>query len=162
MSNYRSEYLRTLDERGFLHQLTDADALDAALANTDQPVAAYIGFDCTASSLHAGSLVQIMLLRWLQQCGHRPIVLMGGGTTRIGDPSGKDEARQLLSEAQIEQNMAGIKAVFSRYLTFGDGPTDAVMLTAGPQLHRFSARVRTPLLDQSHAHHGFGEAAPGP
>ncbi len=126
MSDYRSDFLRTLAERGFLHQLSDASALDDALCAGVVP--AYIGFDCTAPSLHAGSLLQIMMLRWLQQCGHKPIVLMGGGTTRIGDPSGKDEARQLLSEAQIDANLAGIKAVFAKYLRFGDGPTDAVMV----------------------------------
>jgi tyrosyl-tRNA synthetase len=126
LSEYRSDYLRTLSERGFLHQLSDAEALDTQLC--DGVVTAYIGFDCTAASLHAGSLIQIMLLRWLQQCGHKPVVLMGGGTTRIGDPSGKDEARQLLTEAQIESNLAGIREVFARYLRFGDGPTDAVMV----------------------------------
>jgi tyrosyl-tRNA synthetase len=126
LSHYRSDYLQTLDERGLLHQLSDASALDDALRSGI--VTAYIGFDCTASSLHAGSLVQIMLLRWLQRCGHKPVVLMGGGTTRIGDPSGKDEARQVLTEAQIERNLDGIRAVFARYLTFGDGPTDAVMV----------------------------------
>ncbi|MEO0422727.1 MAG: tyrosine--tRNA ligase [Pseudomonadota bacterium] len=129
MSQYRSEFLQALDARGLIHQLSDPAALDDALAKPgERVISAYIGFDCTAPSLHAGSLVQIMLLRWLQRCGHRPIVLMGGGTTRVGDPSGKDEARKLLTEEQIEANLAGIREVFARYLTFGDGPTDAVMV----------------------------------
>ncbi|MBM3487272.1 MAG: tyrosine--tRNA ligase [Alphaproteobacteria bacterium] len=126
MTRYRSEFLREIAARGFVHQCTDEDGLDAALAE-GRPRAAYIGFDCTADSLHVGSLVPIMLLRWLQRAGHKPIVLMGGGTTKVGDPSGKDESRQLLDEAQIARNMAGIKGVFAKYLVFGDGPTDAVM-----------------------------------
>lgn len=126
METVRSDFLRTVLARGYLHQCTDMAALDeAAIA---APVTAYIGFDCTAPSLHVGSLVSIMLLRWLQKCGHKPIVLMGGGTTRIGDPSGRDEARKLLSDADIAANMAGIRQVFSRFLTFGDGPLDAVMV----------------------------------
>jgi tyrosyl-tRNA synthetase len=125
MSTLKSDFLRTLDARGFVHQISDPAGLDAkCLAG---PIAAYIGFDCTADSLHIGSLVQIMLLRWLQKTGHKPIVLMGGGTTKIGDPSGKDESRQLLSEEQIARNLAGIRSIFDRYLVFGDGPTDAVM-----------------------------------
>ena len=126
MSTYKSDFLRELSARGFLHQLSDADALDVAAR--DGTVTGYIGFDCTAPSLHAGSLVQIMLLRWLQKAGHKPITLMGGGTTRVGDPSGKDESRQLLTDEQIDQNLAGIKSVFSKFLTFGDGKTDAVMV----------------------------------
>ena len=122
----QSEFLRAMTERGFMHQCTDFAALDAKAAQT--PVTAYIGFDCTADSLHVGSLVQIMMLRWLQKTGHKPIVLMGGGTTKIGDPSGKDEARQLITVEQIQQNMAGIRSVFEKFLTFGDGPTDAVMV----------------------------------
>ncbi len=121
----KSAFLRTLAERGFIHQISDAAALDAKCQAG--VITAYIGFDCTADSLHIGSLVQIMLLRWLQKTGHKPIVLMGGGTTKVGDPSGKDEARQLLTEAQIEQNMAGIKSVFAKYLSFGEGRTEAVM-----------------------------------
>ncbi len=125
MSSPRSEYLRTLQERGFIHQCTDLEALDEKAL---QPgLTAYIGFDCTADSLHVGSLVPIMMLYWLQRCGHRPIVLMGGGTTKIGDPSGKDEGRQLLSEEDIARNMAGIKNVFSQFLTFGEGPGQAMM-----------------------------------
>ena len=129
MSALKSDFLRTLEARGFIHQLSDAAGLDAKCMAG--PIAAYIGFDCTADSLHVGSLVQIMLLRWLQRTGHKPVVLMGAGTTKIGDPSGKDESRQLLTEEQIARNMAGIKSVFAKYLKFGDrhggGKTDAVM-----------------------------------
>ena len=127
MTAYSSEFLKTVAGRGFLHQCTDADGLDAALAE-GVPKLCYIGFDCTADSLHVGSLMPIMLLRWWQKSGHKPIVLMGGGTTKVGDPSGKDESRQLLSAAQIDANMEGIKRVFSQFLSFGDGPTDAVMM----------------------------------
>jgi tyrosyl-tRNA synthetase len=125
MTSYRSSLLQLLDERGYIHQVTDAAALDALAAS--QVVPGYIGFDATAPSLHVGSLVQIMLLRRLQQAGHRPIVLMGGGTTKIGDPSGKDESRKLLSHDEINANIAGIRRVFEAFLTFGDGPTDAIM-----------------------------------
>jgi tyrosyl-tRNA synthetase len=123
---YRSELLRTLDARGYIHQLTDAAGLDA-LAQS-QVIPGYIGFDATGPSLHVGSLVQIMLLRRLQQAGHKPIVLMGGGTTKIGDPSGKDESRKLLTPEAIAANIASIRRVFERFLTFGDGPTDAIMV----------------------------------
>jgi tyrosyl-tRNA synthetase len=126
MTSYRSSLLKLLDERGYIHQVTDAEALDALAVK--EPVTAYIGFDATAPSLHVGSLVQIMQLRRLQQSGNRPIVLMGGGTTKIGDPSGKDEGRKLLTEEQIDTNIAGIRRVFERFLTFGDGPTDAIMV----------------------------------
>ena len=126
MTQLRSDFLRTLEARGFIHQCTDLAALDAKAATG--VVVAYIGFDCTADSLHAGSLLPIMMLRWLQRTGHKPVVLMGGGTTRVGDPSGRDESRQLLGDAQIAHNMAGIRKVFSKFLTFGDGPTDAVMV----------------------------------
>ncbi len=125
-STFRSDFLRTLSERGFIHQLSDADGLDKALL--EGPLTCYIGFDCTARSLHVGSLVQIMMLHWFQQTGNRPVVLMGGGTTRIGDPSGKDESRKLMTGALIDENKAGIKANFQPFLTFGDGPTDAVMM----------------------------------
>ncbi len=118
-------FLETIRERGFLHQCTDAGGLDSLLGGP--PVPAYIGFDCTADSLHVGSLVSIMLLRHYQQAGHKPIVLMGGGTTKVGDPSGKEEARPLLTDEQIASNMAGIRRVFEKFLTFGDGPSDAVM-----------------------------------
>lgn len=126
MSEYTSDLLRLLDERGYVHQMTDATGLDALAAR--QIVPGYIGFDATAPSLHVGSLVQIMMLRRLQQTGHKPIVLMGGGTTRIGDPSGRDESRKVLDDATIADNIAGIRTVFERLLTFGDGPTDAVMV----------------------------------
>jgi len=119
-----SDFLHEATERGFVFQCTDADALDAALRS--KRLAAYIGFDCTADSLHVGSLVQIMILRLLQRHGHKPVVLLGGGTTRIGDPSGKDESRQLLSDAQIAANMDGIARVFAPFLRFGDGAADAM------------------------------------
>jgi tyrosyl-tRNA synthetase len=120
-----SDFLRTLHERGYVHQITDAAALDAA-ANSGV-ISAYIGFDATADSLHIGNLVQIMLLRRLQQAGHRPIVLMGGGTTKVGDPSGKDETRQLLTTEKINANIAGIRAAFARFLSFDAGPSGAIM-----------------------------------
>src|SRR3984885_10957700 len=120
-----SPFLQEAVDRGFVFQCTDTEALDAALRAG--VVSAYIGFDCTADSLHVGSLVQIMILRLLQKHGHRPVVLMGGGTTRIGDPSGKDESRQLLSDEQIAANMAGIRRCFAPFIRFGDGPTDAIM-----------------------------------
>ncbi len=126
MTAYKSELLRLLDTRGYIHQATDANALDALA--TKEVVPGYIGFDATAPSLHVGSLVQIMLLRRLQQSGHKPIVLMGGGTSKIGDPSFKDEARKMLTTDLIGENIASIKRIFERFLTFGDGPTDAVML----------------------------------
>ena len=126
MSNYTSDLLRVLDERGYIHQVTDAEGLDALAAK--QIVPGYIGFDATAPSLHIGSLVQIMMLRRVQQAGHKPIVLMGGGTTRIGDPTGRDESRKMLTDAAIDENIAGIRTVFERLLVFGDGPTDAVMV----------------------------------
>jgi len=126
MTEYKSDLLRLLYERGYIHQLTDAAGLDALA--TKQIVPGYIGFDPTAPSLHVGSLVQIMLLRRLQQAGHKPIVLMGGGTGKVGDPSFKDEARKLMTVETINANIASIKTVFEHFLTFGDGPTDAVML----------------------------------
>src|SRR3546814_3154573 len=126
MTRYKSHLLRLLDERGYIHQTTDADGLDALAAK--QVVPGYIGFDATAPSLHVGSLVQIMLLRRLQQAGHKPVVLMGGGTTRIGDPTGRDERRKMLDDATIEANIASIRTIFEPFLTFGDGPTAAVMV----------------------------------
>ncbi|GAM06872.1 tyrosine--tRNA ligase [Novosphingobium sp. MBES04] len=126
MTQYKSDLLRLLDERGYIHQMTDAGSLDALAAK--EVVPGYVGFDATASSLHVGNLVSIMLLRRLQQAGHKPIVLMGGGTTRIGDPTGKDEVRKMLSDDKIESNIASIRTAFERFLTFGDGPTDAVMV----------------------------------
>ena len=126
MTEYKSDLLRTLSDRGYIHQMTDASALDALASK--QVVPGYIGFDPTAPSLHVGSLVQIMLLRRLQQAGHKPIVLMGGGTGKIGDPSFKEESRQLLTVDRIGQNVASIKRIFERFLTFGDGATDAMMV----------------------------------
>lgn len=128
MTGYRSEFLRMMEARGCIHQCTDAEALDALLADARRPVPVYIGFDCTADSLHVGSLLQIMTLRRLQQCGHQPIVLIGGGTTRVGDPSGKDESRQLLDDAAILHNQHGIRRVFQRFLAFGEGRRDALMV----------------------------------
>ena len=126
MISYSSSLLRLLDERGYIHQATDAAALDALAAK--QIVPGYIGFDATAPSLHVGSLVQIMMLRRLQQAGHKPIVLMGGGTTKVGDPSGKDESRKMLGPDEIAANIASIRRVFDHFLIFGDGPTDAVIV----------------------------------
>lgn len=119
-------FLDICKDRGFFHQCTDEAGLRELTANGGVP--AYIGFDCTAPSLHVGSLLQIMLLRWWQKCGQKPIVLMGGGTTKIGDPSGKDESRKMLTDADIQNNMDGIKQVFSKFLTFGDGASDAIMV----------------------------------
>src|SRR4051794_17206830 len=125
MTEPRSDFLRIVTERGFLHQCTDLAALDERMSKG--VVTAYVGFDATADSLHVGHLLSIMLLRWMQKTGHRPIVLMGGGTTKVGDPSGKDESRQLLDDAAIGRNIAGIRETFTRFLTFGEGPTDAVL-----------------------------------
>jgi tyrosyl-tRNA synthetase len=134
MSSYRSSLMRLLDERGYIHQVTDPAAFDALAMS--EVVSAYVGFDATAPSLHVGNLVQIMMLRRLQQAGHRPIVLMGGGTTKVGDPSGKDESRQLLSDEQIRGNIAGIRRVFERFLSFGEGPHDAIMMNNAEWLDR--------------------------
>jgi len=125
MTAFKSDFLRTLKERGFIHQVSDENGLDDLL--TKESVSAYIGFDATAKSLHVGSMTQIMLLYWFQQTGHRPIVLMGGGTSMIGDPSGKDESRQLMTREIIEENKLSIKDCFAPFLNFGDGPQDAVM-----------------------------------
>jgi tyrosyl-tRNA synthetase len=126
MTEYQSDLLRMLNDRGYIHQLTDGPALDALA--TKQVVPGYIGFDATAPSLHVGNLVSIMLLRRLQQAGHKPVVVMGGGTTRIGDPTGRDESRKMLTDEAIEANIASIRTAFERFLIFGDGPTDAVMV----------------------------------
>ena len=126
MSPPRSELLAALEQRGYVYQITDRAGLDALAAQGS--LSGYIGFDCTAPSLHVGSLVQIMMLRRMQQAGHKPIVLIGGGTTKVGDPSGKDETRRILDDAQIESNKAGIAAVFGRFLRFGDGPSDAILV----------------------------------
>ncbi len=121
------DFLDIATRRGFINQCTDNEGLRTHLSEK-APVVAYIGFDCTADSLHVGSLLPIMLLRWFQKCGHKPVVLMGGGTTKVGDPSGKDESRRLLDATAIARNMAGIRQVFDKFLTFGEGPTDAVMV----------------------------------
>jgi tyrosyl-tRNA synthetase len=126
--------MRLLDERGYIHQVTDPETFDALAAK--EIVSAYVGYDATAPSLHVGNLVSIMLLRRLQQAGHRPIVLMGGGTTKVGDPSGKDEGRKLLPADQIDDNIESIRRVFSRFLTFGDGPSDAIMVNNADWLDR--------------------------
>lgn len=126
MTSYKSDFLRVMSERGYIHQCSNEEALDAK--SNSSIITAYVGFDCTAASLHVGNLLGIMMLRKLQQSGHKPIVLIGGGTTRVGDPSGKDDTRKLLNDEQINKNIASIRTVFERYLTFGDGPTDAVMV----------------------------------
>lgn len=123
---YKSEYLQILSERGFIHSLTDETGLDEKMQQ--ESITAYVGFDCTAPSLHVGSLVQIMMLSWLQKTGHRALVIMGGGTTKVGDPSGKDESRKILTEEIIAENMAGIKKIFEPFLTFGNGKNDAIMV----------------------------------
>jgi len=125
MSDYKSDFLQVLASRGFIHQVSEPEVLDQLAASGR--ITAYLGFDCTAPSLHVGSLLQIMMLYWMQQTGHRPIALMGGGTTRVGDPSGKDESRRILTDELIGENLAGIKAVFAKFLKFGDGPGDAIM-----------------------------------
>ena len=119
MSAYKSDFLNVLATRGFIHQVSEPEALDALARKST--VTAYIGFDCTAPSLHVGSLLPIMMLHWMQQTGHRPIALMGGGTTRVGDPSGKDESRRLLTDDIINGNLKSIREIFSRFLRFGDG-----------------------------------------
>ncbi len=126
MSTIKSEFLNELKARGYIHQATDEAGLDKLARG--EVVTGYIGFDCTAPSLHVGNLLGIMMLRKLQQSGHRPIVLIGGGTTKVGDPSGKDEARKLLSDAEIAANVAGIQSVFGKFVSFGGGPTDATMV----------------------------------
>jgi tyrosyl-tRNA synthetase len=136
MSTYKSDFLRVLAERGFIHQVSEPEALDALAARAR--VTAYIGFDCTAASLHVGSLLPIMMLYWMQQTGHRPIALMGGGTTRVGDPSGKDESRRILTDDDINQNLAGIRAIFSKFLKFGDGPGDAIMANNADWLNKLN------------------------
>lgn len=126
MSSLKSDFLNILTERGFIHQMTDSTSLDAKMSKGS--INAYIGFDCTGPSLHVGSLVQIMMLRWLQKCGHKPIVLLGGGTTKVGDPSGKDESRRILTEDIIKDNMIGIKGIFEQFLNFGDDTSDAMLV----------------------------------
>lgn len=132
----KSDFLREMDRRGFIHQCTDTEGLDDLSAKGS--IAAYIGFDLTADSLHVGSLVQIMMLRALQKAGHKPIVLMGGGTSKVGDPSGKDDARRLLTSEDIARNMAGIQKVFSQFLTFGEGASDAIMVNNADWLEKLN------------------------
>jgi tyrosyl-tRNA synthetase len=136
MSAYKSDFLNILAERGFIHQVSEPDVLDArAMAGT---ITAYIGFDCTAASLHVGSLLPIMMLYWLQQTGHKAIALMGGGTTRVGDPSGKDESRRILTDEQIEQNLTGIRAIFSKFLKFEGAGSNAVMANNADWLNKLN------------------------
>jgi tyrosyl-tRNA synthetase len=132
---FKSEFLRVLQSRGYVHQITHPTELDEACVAG--PIVAYIGFDATAASLHVGHLFSIMTLRRLQQAGHKPVVLMGGGTTKVGDPTDKDQQRPLLTDAQIQANIDSIKTVFERFLTFGDGPTDAVMVNNAEWLESF-------------------------
>ncbi len=136
MSKFSSEFLNTLSARGYIHQCSDFDGLDKLARR--QEVNTYIGFDCTARSLHVGSLVQIMLLHWAQATGQKAIALMGGGTTRVGDPSGRDEGRRLLSVEEIEDNKRGIQSVFAKFLKFGDGPKDAIMVDNAEWLTRLN------------------------
>jgi tyrosyl-tRNA synthetase len=136
MSTVKSDFLHELESRGYVHQITDEPGLDK-LARTET-ITGYIGFDCTAPSLHVGHLLSIMMLRKLQQTGHRPIVLIGGGTTKVGDPSGKDEARKLLSDAEIASNIAGIEQVFTKFLSFGKGASDALMINNADWLDRLN------------------------
>jgi tyrosyl-tRNA synthetase len=136
MSTFKSEFLHVLSSRGYIHQVSEPEALDA-LAKAGR-ITAYIGFDCTAPSLHVGSLLPIMMLYWMQQTGHRPIALMGGGTTRVGDPSGKDESRKLLTDEMIEQNLKGIRTIFAKFLKFGEGPDDAIMANNADWLNKLN------------------------
>ena len=136
MSAYKSDFLNVLAERGFIHQVSEPEALDAR-AKAGQ-ITAYIGFDCTAASLHVGSLLPIMMLYWLQKTGHRPIALMGGGTTRVGDPSGKDETRRVLTDEAINENLKGIRAVFSKFLKFEDAGGNAVMSNNADWLNKLN------------------------
>ncbi|MGZ5805437.1 MAG: tyrosine--tRNA ligase [Xanthobacteraceae bacterium] len=136
MTTYKSDFLRVLSERGFVHQISEPEALDA-LASTSR-ITAYIGFDCTAASLHIGSLLPIMMLYWMQQTGHRPIALMGGGTTRVGDPSGKDESRRILTDDMINENLVGIRAIFSKFLKFGEDAGGAIMANNADWLNKLN------------------------
>ncbi len=136
MSAFKSDFLNVLSSRGFIHQVSEPEELDK-LAKAGR-ITGYIGFDCTAPSLHIGSLLPIMMLHWMQKTGHKPIALMGGGTTRVGDPSGKDESRKILTDEMIEQNLKGIRAIFSKFLTFGDDPTDAMMTNNADWLNKLN------------------------
>ena len=162
MNTYKSDFLNVLAARGFIHQVSEPEALDALAQSST--ITAYIGFDCTAPSLHVGSLLPIMLLYWLQQTGHRPIALMGGGTTRVGDPSGKDESRRLLTDDVIGGNLKSIREIFDRFLQFGDGRRQRghgqqCRLAQLAQLYRLPARHRPALFHQPHARLRFGETA---
>ena len=130
----KSEFLRVMQARGYIHQVTDLEALDEAL--NAGVVTTYVGYDCTADSLHIGHLISVMMLRWLQRSGHRPVTLMGGGTTKVGDPTDKDQQRPLLTDAVINANLASIKGAFQKFLRFGDGPTDAVMVNNADWLEK--------------------------
>ena len=157
----KSDFLRVMQERGFIHQCSDFPGLDDKARSGS--LVAYIGFDCTAPSLHVGSLVQIMMLHWLQETAGKPVALMGGGTTMVGDPSGKDESRKLLTVAEIEANKAGIRKAFSHFVQFGDGEHDAIMPDNADWLAKlnyidFLRDVGRPFLGQPHARHGFGQA----
>ncbi|MBI2715835.1 MAG: tyrosine--tRNA ligase [Rhizobiales bacterium] len=136
MSAYKSDFLNILAERGFIHQVSEPDVLDASAKAG--PITAYIGFDCTAASLHVGSLLPIMMLYWLQQTGHKPIALMGGGTTRVGDPSGKDESRRILTDEAIEQNLVGIRAIFGKFLKFEGAGGNAIMANNADWLNKLN------------------------
>jgi tyrosyl-tRNA synthetase len=163
MSAYKSDFLNILNERGFIHQCSDFEGLDS-LASKGEAVG-YIGYDCTARSLHIGNYLTMMMLYWLQQSGNKPIALMGGGTTMVGDPSGKDETRAD-AHGRGNRRQQGIdQGVFSRVLNFGDGATDAIMVDNADwllklELHRHAARCRPAFLGQPHAVDGFGPAAP--
>ncbi len=136
MASYKSDFLHVLESRGFIHQVSEPEALDQ-LAKSEQ-ITAYIGYDCTAASLHVGHLLPTMMLRWMQKTGHRPIALMGGGTTRVGDPSGKDESRRLLTEDQINENLKSIRHIFTRFLKFGDSGNDAIMANNADWLNKLN------------------------
>ena len=159
-----SDFVQVLRERGYVHQVSDEEALRALAVKA--PLTAYIGFDCTAPSLHVGNLIGIMLLRVLQRCGHKPIALVGGGTTKVGDPSGKDESRKLLTEAEIEANKARIRETFSKFLHFGEGKTDAILVDNDEwlrelELYRVPERLRPAFHHQPHADLRLGEAPAG-
>src|SRR5436190_21892295 len=132
----KSDFLQILEDRGFIYQATELEALDALMAGA--PLTAYIGFDATASSFHVGSLVQIMVLYWLQQTGNKPLILMGGGTTKIGDPTGKDESRKLLKDEEIQQNIQSLSRVFKWAVTFGEAPQDAILLNNADWLDKLN------------------------
>src|SRR5437667_11527977 len=142
MAGFKSDFMRIVHERGMVHQCRDRARLDELLSTGMRT--AYIGFDCTADSLHIGHLLQVMLLRWWQKTGHKPIALMGGGTTKVGDPSGRDDTRQLLTPQQIDANMASIRTSFANYIKFGKGATDAVMANkaASPDAPRYISLSR--------------------